>query len=81
MKHALKTWPEYFQLVKNGKKPFEVRRNDRNYQEGDTLLLREWHRGMQAYTGEELTIKVTYILRDPEFVKEGYVILGLGGKP
>ena len=27
--HILKTWPNYFDAVKRGEKPFEVRRDDR----------------------------------------------------
>ena len=42
MKHELKTWPNEFQAIWDGKKAFEVRPNDRNYQVQDSLLLREW---------------------------------------
>jgi hypothetical protein len=42
MTHDLKTWPEYYKDVAAGVKTFELRRSDRNYQVGDTLLLREF---------------------------------------
>lgn len=42
MKHELKIWPQYFCRVKDGSKTFEVRRNDRGFQPGDTVLLREY---------------------------------------
>lgn len=42
MKHELKTLTQFFPFVKSGAKTFEIRLNDRNFQVGDTLLLREW---------------------------------------
>lgn len=77
MIHELKIVPPYSEAVFNGLKPFEVRKNDRNYQFGDILVLKEWNRFKDKYTGRELTVKVTYVLSDPEFVKDGYVILGI----
>lgn len=73
--HSLKTFPEYFNAVENGTKPFEVRKNDRNYQVGDTLHLQEYSNG--AYTGREIAKKICYILDNPAFCKDGYVVLGL----
>lgn len=44
MIHDLKTDPVYFERVFNGEKTFEVRKDDRGYQSGDTLILREFDR-------------------------------------
>lgn len=41
--HQLKVIPPYFDEVASGRKTFEVRKNDRAYQRGDILELREWH--------------------------------------
>lgn len=41
MEHDLKILPQFFDSVDDGSKPFEVRRNDRDYQVDDILLLRE----------------------------------------
>lgn len=40
--HTLKTLPEFFDASKRGVKPFEVRKNDRDFQVGDVLELVEF---------------------------------------
>lgn len=57
--HGLKIGPLYFNAVSNGEKKAELRINDRNYQCGDFLLLREW---AGEYSGSKLVVKVTHIL-------------------
>lgn len=42
MKHDLKIWPQFFCRVADGSKTFEVRKNDRGFQPGDIVILREW---------------------------------------
>ena len=56
-----KIWPKYFELIKQGKKTFEIRLADFEIREGDTLLLREWDPEKKAYTGRELRLEVTYV--------------------
>ena len=75
MKHNLKILPEYFDAIVSGKKTFEVRFNDRDYQVDDILLLQEWVDG--KYTGRSLEAKVTYLLDNPHYCKEGYVIMAI----
>ena len=76
--HELKTWPEYFEAIRSGRKRFELRRNDRHFGEGDMLWLREYHPVTGTYTGRELQADITYVLRDPVFgLLSGYVILSL----
>ena len=74
-KHDLKTLPEYFWAVIEKRKPFEVRKNDRKFKVGDVLVLREWTE-KKGYTGRAVMRTVSYILDDPEYCKEGYVVLG-----
>lgn len=74
--HEVKTLPKYFWAGAKGRKPFEVRRNDRDYKVGDTLREREWS-PYGGYTGRTMEREITYVLADPEYCKEGYVVLGL----
>lgn len=75
MIHALKTAPSYFEESAAGIKSFEVRKNDRPYNVGDYAALNEWSGG--NYTGRCTLHKIVYILSNPEYCKEGYVVLGL----
>ncbi len=43
MKHELKIWPQFYARVADGTKTFEVRENDRGFQKGDTVTLREFN--------------------------------------
>lgn len=76
MIHRLKTFNEYFQKIKSGEKTFEVRVNDRNFKIGDILELVEINVG-GVMTGEEIKANVTYILNDPKYCLDGYVIMAI----
>lgn len=74
--HELKTWPTYFRPIWDGEKPFEVRFDDRGFQRGDMVNLREWdparkcecHRNhhdetaCSRYTGRRVLAEVGYVL-------------------
>lgn len=77
--HLLKIRPEYFQAIWDEKKPFEIRKDDREYQVGDVLNLREWNDETGMYTSRGLCVRVTYILRDcPEYgLMDGFCIMGI----
>ncbi|MFM1691753.1 ASCH/PUA domain-containing protein [Aeromonas salmonicida] len=73
MKHELKIKPEYFAAIYFGEKTFEIRNNaDRNFQVGDTLLLKAWD---GEFTGDFVEKVVSYITDFEQ--KPGYVVLGL----
>lgn len=72
-----KILPVYFVEAEAGRKMFELRKDDSDYEVGDVLILREWD-GF-SYTGREVRREITYILRDvPGYgIEEGYCILSL----
>ena len=74
-KHELKIEPKYFEAVKDGRKKFEIRKNDRNYQEGDILVLLEYDKYYEAFTGEKITVEISYMTDYAQ--KDGYVVLGI----
>jgi hypothetical protein len=75
MIHKLKTIQPYFDEVWYRQKYFEVRKNDRNYKIGDSVLLQEYDPETNEYLGRSIYIdRIRYILTNPEFVKDGYCI-------
>lgn len=50
-KHTVKCQNPYFTQVWTGAKTFEIRFNDRGYEGGDTVVLREWNAETQTYSG------------------------------
>lgn len=78
MEHELKCWPEFFAPVNDGRKPFELRKDDRPYHVGDFLKLKEFDPKTEAFTGRICRREITYILNGGIFgLNPGYVILGL----
>lgn len=81
--HELKVWPEYFEALAERRKTFEIRKNDRGFQRGDLLILREYAPGPDEYTGYSVRREVSYVLSgdDPMGfafgLRTGFVALGL----
>lgn len=59
--HILKIWPQYYEAIHDGRKTFEVRRDDRHFMEGDILELREYDHHVGRYTKRVCHAKVTYV--------------------
>lgn len=60
--HEVKCWPDFFQPLFDGSKPFEIRFDDRHYAVDDVLHVREWDDRRGAYTGREVRKLITYKL-------------------
>ncbi|MFS7399016.1 ASCH/PUA domain-containing protein [Carnobacterium maltaromaticum] len=73
--HELKIGSEFFEAVKDGRKKFEIRKNDRNYQEGDILILKEYDPHTQLFSGEIIKVEITYMTDWEQ--KDDYVVLGI----
>ena len=89
--HILKTWSPWFEATRDGKKPWELRRDDRNYREGDFLVLRQFtprgedlqlalKGGCPHHAGkwgdEYVVMRVIWAVAEA-FVPPGYVMLSL----
>ncbi|MBK4214141.1 ASCH/PUA domain-containing protein [Bacillus safensis] len=69
--HDLKIMPQYLWAIKTGIKGFEIRKNDREFQVGDILRLREFKDGQ--YTGRLVLGRITFITSFEQ--KDDYVVL------
>ena len=78
VRHELKTHPEPFEAVMAAEKMYEVRVNDRNFQVGDQLLLREWDPYRGDYTGQRLQVTVSYMTQGGTFgLPETLCVMGI----
>jgi Domain of unknown function (DUF3850) len=76
--HELKAWPEFFKDLASQAKTFEVCRDDRDFQVGDILWLREWDPRSEAYSGREVRRRITYRTEKGSFLaRDGFVVLGI----
>lgn len=77
MHHDLKTWPQFYERVITGEKNFELRTNDRVYQAGDTVILKEYdplpieqnasapgeaNLPSRGYTGRVMNFRIGYVM-------------------
>ena len=76
--HELRTWPNAYALMVTGAKTLEYRRDDRGFQAGDLLRLREYDPDTDTYSGREMTVKVTDVQRGPDWgIPVGYAVMSV----
>lgn len=82
MIHKLKIWTSFADRVLDGTKTFEVRRNDRGFQKGDTIVFEVMDNdGMRLNSSHELNGKeytITCVLSGFG-LEDGYVAFGIKG--
>ena len=59
--HIVKSWPRFFDAISSGVRTHELRRNDRKYQVGDALELREYDPTISRFTGRTCIVEITSI--------------------
>lgn len=91
--HTLKCDETYFAALRDGRKNFEVRRNDRGFQTGDQLLILRTRTtlgrteyvntagvtaGQREQSAEALRFTVSYILQGGQFgIEPAFCVLAL----
>ena len=74
--HELKTNDFYFKQVFEGRKHFELRKDDRDFDKLDVLHLREIDKDLE-YTGRECLARVTSILKNYQGLEKGFCIMSI----
>lgn len=71
--HELKTLSQYFNPVVEGIKTFEIRKDDRGYDVGDLLFLKEYEN--DSFTGKAIIKEVIYTTTFNQ--EQGYLVLAI----
>lgn len=78
--HHLKTWCEYYEALVHPdltlRKTLEIRKNDRDFNVGDILILEEYDK-ISGYTGRKTSKRITHILSGSPWLPEGYVAMSI----
>ncbi|MEW5805257.1 MAG: DUF3850 domain-containing protein [Patescibacteria group bacterium] len=78
-----KTWPKEFNLIKRGKKKFELRLADFKIKANDTLVLEEYNPKTKSYSGRKIRRKAKFVYKfdldqfgqKQEIEKNGFYII------
>lgn len=78
--HTLRTWPDAFYAVLDGSKNFEHRKNDRQFRQGDKVILHAWDPATKDRVANAPVIvaDIGFVLHGPAFgVAAGYCVFSL----
>lgn len=84
--HQVKSWPDFYEPILDGRKKFDLRQQDRNYATGDTIEFLEYDDRLGRYTGRKMTKIITFVMegigsgaiKPVAGLFRGYAILSLG---
>ena len=77
--HELRCDFELFPDCVEGRKRFDIRKNDRGFRVGDVLKMLQTNRhDRDSYTGHHAFFSVDYIIQDSNYgLKDGYCVMGI----
>jgi len=80
--HELKIHPKFYRAILSGLMTSQFRNDDRNFQEGDILILKEWvpintDPDGGSYTQHQCVAQITHIARDIPGLPDGYVLMSI----
>lgn len=74
MIHELKTLQPFFEAAWDGRKRFEIRKDDRLFSVDDEIILKEYYPETDSYSRREIRAFISYVTDFEQ--KEGYVVFG-----
>lgn len=85
MLHKLKIGSSFLDKIIDGTKKYEIRKDDRDFQTGDELLLNEYDLNEQKYLDRSIKVVVIDVFgrrkEEKQFVRKGHVILSIEWPP
>lgn len=57
----MKSWPWFFDAFLDGRKLHDLRKKDRDYAVGDTVILEEYDPRTGSYSGRRLAAEISYM--------------------
>ena len=78
--HTLKSWPQWYERIRNGDLTSNVRKFDRDFRRGDWILFQEYDPmagGLGKYTGLFTAAQITDVLTGQGGIADGYCVLSI----